>query len=222
MLFPQLAGKKLGQINLAQLAKEWCQTSGFIGPNNPFLDPSFCQQFLDEVHASREIDWSYGGWLEDRSELWRGTYLTDRRTGLHLGVDFNVPSGTLVAADRRLQVLRTDNDDPEPHGWGSRIVARVLDGPMGTDNPFALIYAHLQNITRLRGEVVAPGDILAEVGQTESNGGWYPHLHVQVVWEPNDQRLLDRLSEIDGYGQAGRRYALRTFYPNPLRFVSVR
>ena len=104
---------------------------------NPFLDPANQAALLDAYHSRVGIDYSYGGWLEDRSTVWSGTYLDETRSFTHLGVDLNAPTGTPIATDHHGSVIRIDDDHPEEGGWGPRILFRLRDAPI------ILIYAHL-------------------------------------------------------------------------------
>jgi murein DD-endopeptidase MepM/ murein hydrolase activator NlpD len=137
---------------------------------------------LNAYHSRVGIDYSYGGWLEDRSTVWAGTYLDETKSYTHLGVDLNAPEGTPIAADHHGYVIRIDDDHPEEGGWGPRILFRLRDAPI------ILIYAHLHpGILNKVGDLLGPGDILARVGPISHNGGRFPHLHVQCMtmeaWE---------------------------------------
>ena len=214
MIFPTLRGQSFGYANVALYSREWLAGKAFDG--NPLLDPLICQRMVDEMHGDLGVAWSYGGWLEDRSDLWDGSYLTDRRTTAHLGVDFNAPAGTPVSADVSLRCLLVDSDDPEPHGWGTRVIARVIG------EPIVLIFGHLMSVRCVVGSTVEAGDIFAEVGTSDRNGGWHSHVHVQAVVAENDETFLQDLPFIDGYGDFGEIRDLSRVFPDPMRFVDIR
>src|SRR3989339_1541746 len=80
MLFPELKEKRFGYVNMNEAAKAWfAKYPEPIVSENPLLDPATCQAMMNEVHAELGIDVSYGGWLEDRSTLWRGSYLDEAK-----------------------------------------------------------------------------------------------------------------------------------------------
>lgn len=214
MIFPSLTGARMGYANVAEFAKTWLLQRRL--PGNPLLDPVICQQMIADLHRMLDVDWTYGGWLEDRSALWHGSYITEADTPLHLGVDLNAPTGTPVAADVQLKVLRVDTDHPEPHGWGTRAIARVVG------EQTALIFAHLRSVRCTAGDEIAPGDVIAEVGAPAFNGGWYPHLHVQAVRVLGDVHCLALLPYIDGYGAAKDAAVLASRFPDPLNYVALR
>ncbi len=72
MLFPALRGKNFGYIHLNTEARHWLCEQKYAEQLNPLLDPEICSRFIQDTHVKYGLDFSYGGWLEDRSDLWRG------------------------------------------------------------------------------------------------------------------------------------------------------
>lgn len=210
-IFPDLGHASWGYLNLNQVARAWLRDHN-IGPDvpNPLLDPVCCAAMVRAAHIARHLDCSYGGWLEDRRDLWRGSYLDVQGTYQHLGVDFNVPVGTRVAASHAAHVILVDSDVPEEGGWGTRIILLPHDRRVPR-----LIYAHLDPKTSLRtGDRVMPGDELARVGESPENGGWFPHLHVQCI--AGDPNLLT----LDGYGHERDVARWSGICPDPLPYLT--
>lgn len=216
MLFPELKNKRSAEINLDREAQKWLATQP-VGATNPLLNPAVCQDFIDSLHERLGVDFSYGGWLEDRSVLWRGSYLDEDQRYIHLGVDFNVPAATAVAVDHQYNILRIDSDYPEEYGWGTRV---IMQEP-GTK--FVVVFAHLSPHLHVRvNEQLQPGAILGSVGVPPYNGGWFPHLHVQAIEENHYTELLkNNLRDLDGYGQIQDIEFLTKILPNPLQFISL-
>lgn len=219
-LFPQLPGPRTGPVDLEAESVRWREAhrGDFpAGGPNPLLDPRICQGFIDGVHRGLGLDWSYGGYLEDRSRLWAGSYMDAVGNYLHLGVDFHVPVGTPVAAPVAATVMMVDDDHDTDGGWGIRVFvqpsAPALSGVV-------LVFAHLRGVRCPVGTVLAPGTVLAEVGGPPSNGNWPPHLHIQAVAKPYfEEILLDRFQELDGYGPADQREKLARLFPDPLALL---
>ncbi len=184
---------------------------------NPLLDPHTCQEMIDQAHARLGIDYSYGGWLEDRSELWQGSYLDTNQTHIHLGVDFNVPAGTLVAVDEAVEVLFVDCDFPVEGGWGNRVIVRSIEAGD------ILIYAHLADEVRCSpGEKLQSGQVFASVGSAPKNGGWFPHLHVQIVDGTYFESLTgEALNLLDGYGAKKELTILAERFKDPLTQIKL-
>ncbi len=219
MLFPTLPSDSMGLVNLNEMSKKWSQSKGVDG-QNVLLDPETCDLMVKYCNRRIHKPFSYGGYMEDRSFLWRGCYMEDGEKFRHLGVDFNVPAGTIVALDREATVLKVDNDSPEKHGWGTRVI--VLLKGIST----VLIYAHLsKKVARgvRHGEFLKPGAFLGLVGESSVNGGWFPHLHVQAVQRDLYYKFLENdLKDLDGYaGLDEDKKVLQELYPDPMQFVSI-
>jgi murein DD-endopeptidase MepM/ murein hydrolase activator NlpD len=162
------------------------------------------------------LDASYGGWLEERRALWHGSYLDAGERYLHLGTDFNVPADTPVALPWPATVLRVDDDHPEPYGWGPRVIVR----PEHDANVVA-VFAHLApGISHYGNERLPAGAIVGRVGAPPRNGGWFPHLHLQLVVYDHFQLLLaNGLRDLDGYGNLNDAERLARLFPNPLNIL---
>ena len=221
-LFPWLGGTSFREVNLDEEAMRWRvrYPERFAGGANPLLDPAICQTLLDDLHARLRVEWSYGGYLEDRRHLWQGSYLEGTGNFVHLGIDFHVPQGTPVAAPRAARVFLVDDDGDRDGGWGLRVFLK-LDGEP-PDDPL-LIFAHLQGAGMMPGTRLPRGTVFAEVGGPPDNGNWAPHLHVQTI--PSDRLvevLIEQFAELDGYGPAARVENLRVSFPDPLPLIGWR
>jgi murein DD-endopeptidase MepM/ murein hydrolase activator NlpD len=215
-MFPELQGSKYCYVNLEDEAVRWSSEHPelFAGVGNPLLDPGICQRMMDEVHARFGVVWSYGGYLEDRSRLWRGSYLEATGSFLHLGVDCTVPQGTSVAADFPAKVILADHDPDRDGGWGTRVLL-ASEGPV-------FIYAHLQGVGVRPGQELEPGAVFAEVGGPPDNGNWHPHLHVQAIRAGLfHEILLERFQELDGYGHPDASAILRQDFPDPRPYLRL-
>ncbi len=104
----------------------------------------------------------------------------DLRRTVHLGVDLFVPPGTAVHAPLP-GVVRRAADNAEPLDFGPVV---VLEHATATGVPFFTLYGHLsrEGLARIgEGRAVAAGDVIGSVGTSAENGGWPPHVHVQVL-----------------------------------------
>ena len=216
MLFPDLSNQRSAVVDLNKEAQRWLAQQP-AKSTNPLLDPATCQTFINDVHQRLNVDFSYGGWMEDRSTLWRGSYLDNDQRYIHLGVDFNVPAGTRVAIDRACTVLRIDNDYPDKYGWGTRV---ILQEP-GAEA--VLLFAHLdQKLNITIGDQLKAGIIFAKVGQPPYTGDWFPHLHVQMITADHYQKLLaDDLRDLDGYAKNENMSELQQIFPNPVTVLRI-
>ena len=99
---------------------------------------------------------------------------------VHLGIDLFAPPGTPVLAPLAGTVLSV-TDNAQRLDYGPTVIVRhVTDGGTG----FHTLYGHLDHATLEHlapGQQVAPGDVLGWLGDASVNGGWPPHLHLQVI-----------------------------------------
>jgi len=196
-IFPKLSNDRWGYINLAMEAT--LDTNIHSSPN-PLLDPDLCYNWVKQLHAKYHIDYSYGGWLEDRHFLWRDSYLKDTNA-IHLGVDFNVPAGTEIYSPISGVVDDVFYDNDRNGGWGGRIIIKT--------KPLWL-FAHMSHSLPARGTEIKIGDYLGTVGISKENGNWFPHLHVQCL----DASIMYNNTELDGYG--GWYSLMPKVYPDPM------
>ncbi|MFN3242435.1 MAG: aminotransferase class III-fold pyridoxal phosphate-dependent enzyme [Planctomycetota bacterium] len=103
----------------------------------------------------------------------------NRRT-VHLGIDVFAPAGTSVATPLDAVVHDVDVCDGHLDYGGVVVLRHTL--PDGT--AFGTLYGHLDpdSLEQLApGQRLAAGDPFAQLGDAEVNGGWPPHLHLQLL-----------------------------------------
>jgi 4-aminobutyrate aminotransferase-like enzyme/Ser/Thr protein kinase RdoA (MazF antagonist) len=127
---------------------------------------------------------------------------------VHIGVDLWVPAGTPVVAPLAGTVHALRNNAGAGDYGPTIILRHDADGV-----PFFTLYGHLArgSLSRLTvGQAVAAGDLIAETGEMEENGGWSPHLHFQVITD-----LLGRDGEFPGVARADQRAVWLSLSPDP-------
>jgi len=219
MIFPELKNKNFGYINLNIEAKEWSLKNQKEKDENQLLDPIICEKMITDVNKKYSLDFSYGGWMEDRSFLWRKSYLEQKKIFTHLGVDFNVPTGTEVASDFDGVVVKIDCDYPLDGGWGTRIIIKH------NSLPIYMLYAHLDKDVKCKiREKIVKGQIFAKVGKAPYNGNWFPHVHVQTI----SSKYFDELENnngwdniLDGYGHENEITQNAKRFRDPMKYISL-
>jgi Membrane proteins related to metalloendopeptidases len=124
-----------------------------------------------------------GRYLEDRAVYTSDAYATgdpaERRT-IHLGVDVFLPPGEPVHTPFDATIVGIE-DRAQPKDYGPVV---LLEHATQDGMPFFTLYGHLSRAStaRLRsGADLASGQRIAEIGDSEENGGWLPHLHFQLL-----------------------------------------
>jgi hypothetical protein len=146
---------------------------------------------------------TYGGFLEDRTQLWSGLYppLKKKSQLVHLGADINnLAPGQPVASLTDGIVFHTLLDNSFRIGWGGRVIIQSLVPE--SKQPIYIMYAHLSDKLPQVGAPIAKGQIIGFIGDPQQNGGWFPHLHLQVMTHKYIHKYAKDLNSIDGYAIA--------------------
>ncbi|MBP9669448.1 MAG: peptidoglycan DD-metalloendopeptidase family protein [Candidatus Pacebacteria bacterium] len=214
--------QRYGYLNLDLAAQMWLTERGHTLRTKILKSPQVAHEMEEDSHARFGLKWSHGGWMEDRSVLRRGSYLDEKELYLHLGIDLNVNPRTMVYSTVQGTVVYVGDDSHTfgTGGWGNHCILYIENLRM------ALLYAHLGHIGKqLVGMEVAPGTPLSTVGETHENGGWRPHLHMQLVRMPPEcvhwtTKSWERFSEeIDGYARLDTLAESARRYPDPTPLI---
>ncbi|MHB1863465.1 MAG: aminotransferase class III-fold pyridoxal phosphate-dependent enzyme [Gemmatimonadaceae bacterium] len=144
-----------------------------------------------------------------------GERVTDERRTVHMGLDLFADAGTPVHAPLA-GTVHAFADNANPLDYGPVIILRhALDDGTG----FFTLYGHLsrESLAGLRvGQQIARGERIGTLGATDVNGGWTPHLHLQVIAD-----LLDLDLGFPGVVRASQRDAWRAVCPDPNLLVGI-
>jgi len=139
----------------------------------------------------------------------------ERRT-VHLGLDLFMAAGSPVFAPLD-GVVHSVADNAAPLDDGPTIVLQhtVADGRL----TFFTLYGHLSRaaLDGLRpGLPVARGACIGTIGDAAINGGWPPHLHLQIVAD-----MLDRSGAFPGVARPSQRALWLNLSPDPNVIVGI-
>lgn len=190
-IFPELSGRKWAEVNLDALAQR-----DFPAGENPLLDAQKCDAWVQKIAAEHQVDYTFGGWLEDRAHLWRGHYLPAGPQA-HLGTDYNVPAGVRVASPFDGEIIYIGRDGSWG-GWGGVLVFKLSEPPVKGADYLYLGHLAWDDTVRLHQKVKA-GETAGFIGEPHQNGQWFPHLHVQLVSEAKMQATKGEPLNVDGY-----------------------
>jgi len=158
-------------------------TAGQMPDMPAYSDPAFDQWF-----ATQGARYGLGPYGEKRS-VYTAAQFADRaspeRRMIHLGIDVFAPAGTPVHAPLPGRVASVSyNADPLDYGH-TLMLEHEANGTR-----FRTLYGHLgASLPSLcqPGQIVAPGSVIAHLGDWPENGGWAPHLHFQIITDMLDQ-----------------------------------
>ena len=159
--------------------------------------------------------YSVGRYDEHRPAMYT-TELFEGERNHHVGLDLGAPVHTPVHAFDAGEVAMIAVND-EDGSYGPTLITKhtlrlptSVGGPPGTDErTFWVLYGHLSlaSISHWKpGDTFDRGAVLAALGNEDENGGWAPHVHVQLSWEapldgdlPGVVRPENRLEALEKY-----------------------
>ncbi len=149
------------------------------------------------------------------SPIFAPTGKSDERRTIHIGLDLFAEAGTPVYAPLA-GVVHAFADNAAHQDYGPVIILRH---EIGDGTEFFTLYGHLsrESLVELRvGRRVARGEQFAAFGDASENGGWTPHLHLQVITD-----LLGLGTDFPGVGAASQRAVWRSLSPDPNLIVGI-
>jgi 4-aminobutyrate aminotransferase-like enzyme len=140
---------------------------------------------------------------------------TQERRTIHLGLDLFVEPGTSIRAplDGVVHLLA---ENTAALDYGSLVILRHA---ISASQEFFTLYGHLTRATLQElkpGQPIAKGETFARVGTVHENGGWPPHLHLQIILD-----LLERGAEFPGVTRASERAVWESISPDPNLLLGI-
>jgi 4-aminobutyrate aminotransferase-like enzyme len=140
--------------------------------------------------------------------------MPERRT-IHLGLDFYKTSGSPVYAplDGKVHSFKNNSSHLD---YGPTI---IFEHQIDEADRFYTLYGHLSpdSLNGIKtGLPVAKGAAFARIGETESNGGWPPHLHFQIITD-----LLGENGNFPGVARPSERDIWTSISPDPNLIVGI-
>jgi len=164
-----------------------------------YLQTKFLDYTSYKYSNKKEHIKTYGGFLENRANLIGFLEKSCKNNNMtHLGIDINnIDPGTVITVPCDVEVVHVFKDNTPINGWGGRIIMKMKNNWI--NSPY-LLYGHLShdNLPNI-GDTFKSGQIIAKLGDTNINGGWFPHLHVQCITQKFYNEYIDNLNLLDGY-----------------------
>ncbi len=177
-------------------------------------------QAIWEAHCrGNGIELGVGPFGEERTvyagEMFVSRFIEKTRRTRHLGLDLFMAAGTKVFTPLPATVVSVEIEK-EPLGYGCLIALR--HEPEGCP-PFTSLWGHLAHEAtgRLKvGERLEAGALVGEMGLPTENGGWAPHLHLQLSTDTNLSA-----TEILGVGEARYLDVWAELFPDASTFAGI-
>ena len=143
-------------------------------------------------------------------------HVARRRRTVHIGIDVFLPPETPVRAVLPGAVISAEYRD-ERHDYGGTL---ILEHECSDGTKFRALYGHLSRASaeeKQVGQRFAAGDVIAQLGDMDENGGWPPHLHLQVSGAdgPVDAGLWPGVVDADDWSVWER------LFPNPAVLLGI-
>lgn len=173
-----------------------------LPPDAPVLDLS--RGFPDPPPV-----WSIGRYDEVRGIYTQPLFGGERC--VHMGIDLGGPAGAPVYAFADAEVVLA-GDNPAPGDYGPTLIVEAeVDGA-----PMYALHGHLSRASLTHSPVgrrLRAGEVLGWLGEPHENGGWTPHLHLQLCRERPER------ADLPGAVSLADREAARRRYPDPRRVL---
>jgi len=140
--------------------------------------------------------------------------LPEMRT-IHLGIDLHLNPGSSIRAFYDGKVHSFQNNATE-YDYGPTI---ILSHETGDGFTFYTLYGHLSraSLENLRvGREISCGEKFAEIGDSDANGGWPPHLHFQIITD-----MLGEAGNFKGVAPPSQRQVWKALSPDPNMILGI-
>ena len=183
-------------------------------------DPaSMTQAIFVEMHQKGAVI-GIGRYDEARSIYVSDAYrqqsdqMPEMRT-IHLGIDLHMVPGSSIRAFYDGKVHSFQNNASE-YDYGPTI---ILSHETGEGLLFYTLYGHLSlaSLENLRvDQQISCGEIFAEIGDSDVNGGWPPHLHFQIITD-----MLGETGNFKGVAPPTQRQVWKAISPDPNMILRI-
>lgn len=162
--------------------------------------------FTEGYDAERMLQsrWGVGRYDERRRGMYTDALFAEGARDLHVGIDLAAPVGVAVHAFADGRVHRLGYN-PAAGDYGYTVVTEhEVEG-----RALFALHGHLSARSceglRVGGEIQR-GEVFAWIGDRHENGGWNPHLHFQLSWEPPETHDMPGVVRFEERDEALRKF----------------
>ena len=190
-------------------------TSTTIGAIDEWRDQRRFSALVDDELMASRASVGIGRYDEVRAIYTTDLFRVEGNDGpewrtVHVGIDVGATPGTEVHAPLAGTVHSIRNNGA-PGDYGPTI---VLEHSATADRPvFWTLYGHLswESLDRVKvGQALKTGELLGWLGDITVNGGWWPHVHIQVICD-----VLDHSGDFPGVARPVERAVMLSLSPDP-------
>jgi 4-aminobutyrate aminotransferase-like enzyme/Ser/Thr protein kinase RdoA (MazF antagonist) len=172
-------------------------------------------RWMQTQMALHDAEVAIGRYDEDRSCYEGDQFVTDapESRSVHIGIDLFIDEDTPVRA-MLPGVVETVVDNDMPYDYGPTVILRHEAGEAG---PFWVLYGHLsrRTLTTVRpGDAVHAGQVVGFIGDHTVNGGWAPHVHIQIITDLMADPEHGPDGNFEGAGEPSRMRIWRSIAPD--------
>jgi murein DD-endopeptidase MepM/ murein hydrolase activator NlpD len=153
----------------------------------------------------RTMTWAIGRYNEVRTQAMYSAPQYDAARRVHMGIDIWAPAGTPVHACAQGVIADCVYHD-EPGNYGGTVITRH---DTLADAPLWILHGHLarqSTVQHTPGDAIEAGAVIGTLGEMHENGGWVPHLHIQLAWHAPKQADYPGVVRLDERAAAVQRY----------------
>ncbi len=162
--------------------------------------------------------YTVGRYDETRPSMYEAALFENKRNH-HVGIDIGAPVGTPIYAFGDGEIFMFQNNAEEGSYGPTLITKHTLSLPskigseeIGEVQTFWVLYGHLSSDVLTMwtaGQSFAEGEVLAYIGNEHENGGWAPHVHVQI------SRIEPKVCDLPGVVALEDRSQALLDFPDP-------
>ena len=210
---PIIAGLDLAAVPLLDLSF----TSPLSADNPEAPSQTRLNQNVADYLIGTGQQFAIGGYGEPRPIYGGGEFgdgVTHNRRTRHLGIDVTAPAGQAISAPVDGTILMHGNADT-PFDYGGWLILEH----QAAGHVFWTLYGHLDpaSLSELQPcDRIHAGQIIGHIGAETVNGGWWPHVHVQLLLQlPTGVGTPDGACDPDWFDMAS------ILCPNPAMILGV-
>ena len=147
--------------------------------------------------------WGIGKYLEERENILRGSInIINEKRIYHLGLDIIVPYNSVVFCPLEGYVYKLGKETQKGNYGGYLVLKHQVN-----NQAFYSLYGHLKTPHKVQlGQKLVAGHELGKIGKESDSGGWFCHLHLQIItqkamnegyseWGYISKKLLPKVEE---------------------------